>query len=250
MKNKPECHVKRDVFQTALELSVEQHIDMLAVIAKHIDMSVSKTINIPEDYSFEKTKDVYMKCWKSGIKGCTIFRPNPLRRGILLTTEEEKKESHKKESQSYTPARGDILVADDNVVGLKRKITTGCGSLFVQAFFDPATGALQETFFTKGGQGGCNQFMIGLSRMISLCARAGVGIEDIIDQLNSCGVCPSYATRTATKRDTSPGSCCPMAIGRALLDMNNQFVDWMDNNDGKIPKVEKEKRKAKINKCP
>lgn len=208
-------------------------------------------MNLPREATVQDVNEIYANAWLYGLKGITIYRSGCQREGILTTgSNEEKKDTNKKESHSYTPARGDILVADDNVVGLKRKITTGCGSLFVQAFFDPATGALQETFFTKGGQGGCNQFMIGLSRMISLCARAGVGIEDIIDQLSSCGVCPSYATRTATKHDTSPGSCCPMAIGRALLDMNNQFVDWMDNNDGKIPKVEKEKRKAKINKCP
>ena len=36
-----------DVFTTATEMSVDDHINMLGVIAKHVDMSVSKTINIP-----------------------------------------------------------------------------------------------------------------------------------------------------------------------------------------------------------
>jgi ribonucleoside-diphosphate reductase alpha chain len=55
--------------------------------------------------------------------------------------------------------------------------------------------------------------------MISLSARAGVDIETIVDQLNSCGACPSYAARSATKHDTSPGSCCPVAVGNALMKM-------------------------------
>ena len=76
-----------------------------------------------------------------------------------------------------------------------------------------------ETFLSKGSSGGCNNFMIGLSRMISLAARAGCNIESIVDQLDSCGACPSYAVRRATKHDTSKGSCCPMAVGNALLDM-------------------------------
>jgi ribonucleoside-diphosphate reductase alpha chain len=66
--------------------------------------------------------------------------------------------------------------------------------------------------------------MIGLSRMISLSARAGVKLDDIIDQLNSCGVCPSYAVRKATKGDTSPGSCCPIAVGKALKEMHNELL--------------------------
>ena len=61
--------------------------------------------------------------------------------------------------------------------------------------------------------------MIGLSRMISLAARGGCGIGAIVDQLKSCGVCPSYAVRRATKHDTSVGSCCPVAIANALNDM-------------------------------
>lgn len=61
--------------------------------------------------------------------------------------------------------------------------------------------------------------MTGLSRMTSLAARAGAPIEAIVDQLLSSGTCPSYAVRTATKKDTSKGSSCPVAIGNALLDM-------------------------------
>ena len=55
--------------------------------------------------------------------------------------------------------------------------------------------------------------------MVSLLCRAGVDIKEIKDQLDSTGSCPSYAARRATKGDTSKGSCCPMAIGNALLSM-------------------------------
>src|SRR5699024_3529330 len=70
---------------------------------------------------------------------------------------------------------------------------------------------------------GCNQFMIGLSRLISLAARGGIDIYSIVDQLKSSGTCPSYAVRSATKKDTSKGSSCPVAIGNALLEMYEEF---------------------------
>ena len=116
-----------------------------------------------------------------------------------------------------------MLEADDDAIGKKRKLMTGCGSLHCSAFFDPVTGDLLETYLSKGSSGGCNNFMIGLSRMISLAARGGVPIESIIDQLDSCGTCPSYAVRRATKGDTSKGSCCPIAVGNALKEMYNEM---------------------------
>jgi len=223
--------VSKDKFVTALELDVMDHVNMLGVIAFHVDMSCSKTINVPTNYSFEDTKNIYLRCHELGIKGCTIFRPNEIRAGIMITeTKKEEPQTPILKSEVSNLGRGTILKADDNCIGLKRTLVTGCGSLHCTAFFDPDTGDLLETYFSKGSSGGCNNFMIGLSRMISLSARGGVDIYSIVDQLNSCGVCPSYAVRTATKRDTSKGSCCPVAIGNALLDMYKELQDtYMDD---------------------
>lgn len=59
---------------TANELSHEEHINMLKVIARYVDMNSSKTINLPNDYSYESFKEIYMDAWKSGIKGVTTYR--------------------------------------------------------------------------------------------------------------------------------------------------------------------------------
>ena len=232
VKDYPETVVKKDVFVTALEMDVNDHIDMLGVIAKHIDMSCSKTINVPEDYSFEKTKEIYMKCHDLGIKGCTIFRPNPLRQGVLLTKKEDKKQftNNSIEYTEDTLPRGVIIKADDNCIGKKRTLITGCGTLHCEAFFDPCTGALLETYFSKGSEGGCNSFMVGLSRMISLASRAGASLDAIIDQLESTIICASYAVRSAKKHDTSKGNCCPSAIGRALKDMYDEMQEEIDGD--------------------
>ena len=235
-------------FITAQEMTVQEHIDMLAVIAKHIDMSVSKTINVPTDYSFEDTKNIYFDCWKKGIKGCTIFRPNEIRQGILLT-ETPKKEEAKEERKL---GRGEIKVISDDVIGKKRRLISGCGSLHCAAYFDRTTGELLEVFLDKGSTGGCDNFMTGLSRMISLAARAGCSVYDIVDQLNSSGTCPSYAVRRATKHDTSPGSSCPVAVGNALLDMQIEINEELEIDNPK-PIIKKKETKSVIlpkYKCP
>ena len=74
-------------------------------------------------------------------------------------------------------ARGEIILVTDDVVGKKRKLITGCGSLHCIALFDPLyRSALVETYLSKGSTGGCNNFMVGLSRMISISARGGIDI--------------------------------------------------------------------------
>lgn len=234
---------EHDIFPTALNMSVDDHVAMLAIISKYTDMSVSKTINVPTKASFDEVKDIYIQCWKNGIKGCTIFRPNAIRQGILLTDDKKDDES-KSEPTSLILPRGSIIEPSNDLIGKKRKIQTGCGSLHVLAFFDPIDGNLQEVYFNKGSTGGCANFMTGLSRMVSLLCRAGVDIMTIKDQLDSTGVCPSYATRKATHHDTSKGSCCPMAIGNALVEMYNEMQSELDDKDEDIASVAKSLSKA------
>lgn len=205
-----------DFFITSKDLNHNDRINMQSVWQAHIDASISSTVNLPYDATPEDVFNIYIDAWKAGLKGITVFRDG-CRRASILSTGAPKEET--KGEIAYGLARGKIITANDNVIGKKRKLTTGCGSLHATAFFDSKTGDLMETYLSKGSTGGCNNYMIGLSRMISLAARAGCNIHDIIDQLNSTGVCPSYAVRKATKHDTSKGSCCPMAVGNALLDM-------------------------------
>lgn len=208
-------------FVTAQELNYTDRIAMQSIWQNHIDASISSTVNVPNSFTVEDTENLYMSAWKSGLKGVTIFRDGCKRIGIL-TTSDSKNESVEEDVEELK--RGEIIATDDSIIGLKRKLMTGCGSLHCQAFFDPSNGELREIYLSKGSTGGCNNFMIGLSRMISAAARAGVSLNDIVDQLMSTGACPSYA-----KRGQSKGSCCPMAIGYALKDMHKQFSEYMFN---------------------
>ena len=198
-----------DYFVTAQDMDYHDRIDMQATWQRFIDASISSTVNIPEDFPREKVKDIYMYAWRQGCKGVTVFRDGCKRDSILTTKE--------------APERGVVEHVGDDVVGKKRKLMTGCGSLHCSAFFDPNTGKLKEVFLNKGSTGGCNNYMIGLSRMISLAARSGCDVDDIVGQLKSCGSCPSYAVRRATKHDTSEGSCCPMAVANALIEMRDEM---------------------------
>ena len=209
-----------DYFITSANINPIDRIKVQAALQEYTDASISSTVNLPNEATVEDVYNIYLEAWEHRLKGITIYRSGCKREGILTTDKPEKKEeSVQLEAVHDDLPRGFVVKADDNCIGLKRTLTTGCGTLHVEAFFHPETGELLETYLSKGSKGGCNNFMIGLSRMISLAARGGLSINAIIDQLNSCGVCPSYAVRTATKKDTSKGACCPVAVGNALREM-------------------------------
>lgn len=232
-----------DYFVTAMTLDYRQRIDMQSIWQQHIDASISSTVNVPNGFTVEETEGLYMYAYEKGLKGITIFRDGCKRIGILNT---DMKKEKKEVTAGEGLKRGEILLVTDDVVGKKRKLVTGCGSLHCIALFDPNTGALLETYLSKGSTGGCNNFMVGLSRMISISARGGISIETIVDQLNSSGSCPSYTARRVTRKDTSRGACCPMAVGNALMDMYNEMQEELAAKEN----CESEKPVKKVKKVP
>ncbi len=70
-------------FVTALELSATAHAQMVATVAPFVDTSISKTVNVPEDYPYEEFQDLYTFAWKSGLKGLATYRPNKVLGSIL-----------------------------------------------------------------------------------------------------------------------------------------------------------------------
>jgi len=70
-------------FVTALEISARAHEQMVATVAPFVDTSISKTVNVPEDYPYEEFQDLYMHAWKSGLKGLATYRPNKVLGSVL-----------------------------------------------------------------------------------------------------------------------------------------------------------------------
>jgi len=72
-----------DSFVDAQSLSPGDHVVMQAAVQKYIDSSISKTINVPADLSFEAFKNVYSQAYELGCKGCTTYRPNDVTGAVL-----------------------------------------------------------------------------------------------------------------------------------------------------------------------
>ena len=65
-------------------------VRMQGRVQKWVDHSISVTINLPSDVDEELVNNLYIEAWKSGCKGCTVYRDGS-RSGVLLSTEEKKK---------------------------------------------------------------------------------------------------------------------------------------------------------------
>ena len=76
-----------DYFVNAQTLAPKDHVKMQAAAQKWVDSSISKTINCPEDISFEAFKEVYSAAYESGCKGCTTYRPNAVTGSVLSVSE-------------------------------------------------------------------------------------------------------------------------------------------------------------------
>ncbi|MDW4500421.1 adenosylcobalamin-dependent ribonucleoside-diphosphate reductase [Sulfitobacter sp. D35] len=107
-----------DHFVNAQTLAPADHVRMQAAAQKWVDSSISKTINCPEDISFEDFKDVYMMAWDTGCKGCTTYRPNAVTGSVLTVSDEKPSEAELPEVIAHSgdePAtpHGDVIYMSD-----------------------------------------------------------------------------------------------------------------------------------------
>lgn len=238
-----------DYFATSQNISWKDRIDIQSIAQKHVDTAISSTINLPKEISVKDIEQLYLYGWQQGLKGVTIYRNGCKREGILSDNVTKLNKEEKKQVLDW----GTTINSSDDLMGLKRKVMSGCGSLHVLAWFDPMDGRLTELYLSKGSLGGCNSFMTSLSRIISAGMRTGLSFDYLIDQLKSAPACPSYAVRTATKKDTSKGNCCPAAIANALIEMQKEVFDELGIDDEEEIKEVKQIVNVKIDNvgiCP
>ncbi len=225
----------KEVFVVAHDLDPYEHLNTLAIVQKYVDMACSKTINLPSSATVDTVGAIYMKAWELGIKGVTVYRDGCRPNQVLATGTTAKVEQEKGQNNN---SRGYIIPAKQKAKGIRTKLSTGCGSLWLSAFADEDGNIIEV--FTDIGRGNCISNTQALSRMISLSLRGGISLEDIVDQLQSACTCPSYAVAKATGKEISPGKSCPSAIAVALKELQKEFK----------PNIEKETKVVVKTLCP
>lgn len=205
----------RAVFVTARELAPEEHVRMQAVFQRFVHNAVSKTVNFPSSATEEDVRRVFLLAYDLGCKGVTVYRDGS-RAGQVLAVGE---------TGAGTKPRSRAQVLS----GVTRKITTGCGNLYVTINRDER-GRVFEVFTNIGKAGVCAQAQAeAMGRLVSLALRSGVEPEAIIKQLK--GINCSSPTWSKNERIAS----CADAIARALEQELGKVVEVPKGLEGACP---------------
>lgn len=168
-----------ETFVTAHKIKPEFRVKMQATIQKHIDHSISSTVNLPEDISEEEVGKIYFLAWKYGCKGITVYREGS-REGILLTEKQNEKEMKGLITEEWKIKKE--RPRPNVITGKTYKIKTGYGNLYVTINSDE-NGPF-ELFAQIGKSGGfATSFTEAIGRLISLSLRSGIDPKLIVEQL-------------------------------------------------------------------
>ncbi|GMG94858.1 ribonucleoside-diphosphate reductase alpha chain [Cupriavidus metallidurans] len=191
--NLPEC------FVTALEMPAIDHMRMLEAVQPYIDTSISKTVNVPEDYPYADFQNLYLDAWKAGLKGLATYRPNSVL-GAVLSVEAPASPSP---SPTPTPIADDPLRMpfDSRPTGELEGVTSkveyftyeGANTVYLTVNFMRVKGIVdgQEAeierpveFFMPAGQRNDGQQWISANmRMLSMVARSGGSVAKAVANL-------------------------------------------------------------------
>jgi ribonucleoside-diphosphate reductase alpha chain len=118
-----------DFFKTSRDISPKAHIDMQACLQKHIDGSISKTVNMPESTTIKAYEEALWYAIESGCKGFTSFREGT-REGVLSTKEEGKKPAEVKPHEKIKAAEPKKK-RPRKLIGSTYKVADDKGNLYI-----------------------------------------------------------------------------------------------------------------------
>ncbi len=184
-----------DYFVSAQELSPDDHLAVQAAAQKHIDSSISKTINVPEGISFEAFKDVYLKAYETGCKGCTTYRPNAITGAVLqAVVEAGPAEESDQPSLPLPLPRGDVvymtrpLDRPELLTGQTYKIKwLDLDHAFYITINDIEQDGRRRPFeiFINSKNMEAYAWTVALTRMVSAVFRRGGDVSFVVDELKA-----------------------------------------------------------------
>jgi ribonucleoside-diphosphate reductase alpha chain len=185
-----------EYFVNALQMSAHDHLEMMAAVQPFVDTSISKTVNVPADYPFDKFQDLYFDAWRRGLKGLATYRPNETLGAVLSVTPETTPSDSPDPELDLDPLRiaidhrprGELPAIIEKVEYLTQ---AGKKSLYLAVSFIEVTGRIAgedvtierpiEFFIPTGQRDESQQWITATMRSLSLAARGGFAARTLQD---------------------------------------------------------------------
>jgi len=173
-----------DHFVNAQTLAPLDHVRMQAAAQQWVDSSISKTINCPEDISFDSFREVYMAAWDQGCKGCTTYRPNAVTGSVLSVTEPAPAPERKPEP----PHSAEPLDRPSDLEGATYKLKwPGSEHAIYITINDITLAGRRRPFeiFINSKNMEHYAWTVALTRMISAVFRRGGDVSFVVEELKA-----------------------------------------------------------------
>ncbi len=206
-------------FVTAGDLDYKARIDIQSAWQKHIDASISSTVNLPHEATVEDVENLYLYAWEKNLKGITIFRDGCERAGILTTSAPKENKQDMREYDSIIPTSRKTIGVTSGKTYCKK---CACGTLYVTINHDDK-GNVLETFINTSKGGICQANINAINRMISTGLRSGVKVTEIVDQLKGI-TCPA-CIKVMGRGEQLDGISCPDILARTLFDFYKEVKE-------------------------
>jgi len=219
-----------DLWPTADQIVPLDHLKMLATVQQNVHNGVSKTINLPNSATEKDIEEAVMFAWKNGIKGMTVYRDGSREVQVISEIKTPATQTNRfdgskpnvsgaaQKEAPKAPAVGEDECTRDRpsvTHGCSTKVRIGCGNLYITTNSDESGPC--EVFTNLGRAGGCPSQSGASARLISLCLRSGIPVEDVTDQLVGIRCLSTIANpKTGKTPDGKRILSCPDAIGKCL----------------------------------
>ena len=200
----------KDLFHTAGDISPTYHVLMQSAFQESTDAGISKTINFPNEATIEDVENAYMLAWETKCKGITVYRSGSRQVEVLTSGHDASNDKSREDLnnsedniEEFLPqssVNGYITPMDrpQELLGITSRVRTGRGNLYVTV--NMAGNKPFEIFTTHGKAGGNDAAMAeAVSRVASLCLRAGLDPKEVISQLRGITDIPAWDEGTLVR---------------------------------------------------
>ncbi len=186
-----------DAFVTALQMSALDHMRMLEAVQPYIDTSISKTVNVPEDYPYEAFRNLYLEAWKAGLKGLATYRPNSVLGAVLSVSTPAIPAATVAADDPLVRPFGSRPVGDLEGVTSKLDYMTyeGHKTVYLTVNFMRVSGVLDgmpveierpiEFFMPAGQRSEGQQWITSTMRLLSMVARSGGSVAKALADMRN-----------------------------------------------------------------